>query len=166
MRLMIFLQGTVLMHQAGIDRTRAERVEQSRVGTDPSLRDSATYVPIGDAAQKLRSWDAQGARIAYLTSHRDPEEVARDAAVLVRHGFPSGRLLSRGPEMSYGDVVEREMPDIFVEDDCESIGAGEIAYFQVGSDLRRRIRSVIVPEFGGIDHLPDSLSSLNGTPPS
>jgi hypothetical protein len=28
------------------------------------------------------------------------------------------------------------------------------------ADLRGRIKSIIVPEFGGIDHLPDSLQDL------
>jgi hypothetical protein len=27
-------------------------------------------------------------------------------------------------------------------------------------DLRARIKSIVVPEFGGIEHLPDSLPAL------
>lgn len=160
MRILIFLQGTLIMHRTGLGRTRAERVEQSRVGTDPSLRDPATYVPIGDAAGKVRAWQAQGAQVEYLTSRRSPADVALDTAVLKRYGFPSGRVLARHPGATYGDVVGRALPDLLIEDDCESIGVDEIAYLQVTPGLRLRIRSVIVPEFGGIDHLPDSLSAL------
>ena len=56
-----------------------------------------------------------------------------------------------------------EMPsgDVLIEDDCESInGSGEITYPQIRPELRARITSIIVPEFGGIDHLPDSLEAL------
>ena len=160
MRLLVFLQGTVTMHRTALGLTRAERVEQSRAGTDPSLLDLVNYVPIGNAVGKLRCWSAQGAQIDYLTSHRDPHELTHDKGVLVRHGFPCGRILSRGPGQSYGDVVEQQMPDVLIEDDCESIGACEISYFQVPAELRRRIRSIIVPEFGGIDHLSDSVANL------
>jgi hypothetical protein len=53
------------------------------------------------------------------------------------------------------------MPDVLIEDDCESIGgAAETTDCQIRPDLRARIRSIIVPEFGGIDHLPDSLDEL------
>lgn len=160
MRLLIFLQGTLLMHRTGLSRTRAERVEQSRAGLDPSLRDLAAYVPIGGAVGKVRGWQGQGAEVEYLTSHRDPNDVALDSAVLVRTGFPSGKILARGPGTTYGDVVGRALPDLLLEDDCESLGPAEISYFQVDPGLRSRIRSIIVPEFGGVDHLPDSLPAL------
>lgn len=162
MRLLIFLQGTLIMHQSGLKLTRGERVAQSRVGEDPSLGDPATYVPINDAAGKVRAWQAQGAQVEYLTSHRSPADVALDTAVLNRYGFPPGRVLFRRPGATYGDVVGLALPDLLIEDTCESIGEGEIAYFQLSSESRSRIRSIIVPEFGGIDHLPDSLSALAG----
>ena len=47
-----------------------------------------------------------------------------------------------------------------IEDDCESIGFGEITYPQIRPEVQARIKSIIVPEFGGIDHLPDSLQAL------
>ncbi len=68
---------------------------------------------------------------------------------------------AREPGESYGDVAGRELPDVLIEDDCESInGVSEITYPQIRPDLRARIKSIIVPEFGGIDHLPDSLDAL------
>jgi len=60
-------------------------------------------------------------------------------------------------------VAARHPPDVLIEDDCESIGGGaEITYPQIRPDVQARITSIIVPEFGGIDHLPDSLSELAG----
>jgi hypothetical protein len=161
MRLLVFLHGTAIMHPAGIGRSREERVAQVRTGADPALHDYAAYVPVGDAVAKLRCWSEQGARLDYLSSHRNPDDVAKDALVLQRFGFPPGRVLARRPGESYGDVVGREMPDVLIEDDCESIGGlAQIAHPQVRRDLRARITSIVVPEFGGIDHLPDSVDDL------
>jgi hypothetical protein len=76
------------------------------------------------------------------------------------HGFPEGRVLARQADESYGDVAGREAPDVIIEDDCESIGADQITYPQIPPDLRARIRSIVVPEFGGLDHLPNSPQAL------
>jgi hypothetical protein len=148
------------MHPGAVGKGREQRVAQSRSGGGLGLHDFAAYVPIGGAAAKIRAWAEHGAVISYLSSHRDPTDVETDAAVLRRHGFPPGPLLARGPGESYGQVVERAMPDVLVEDDCESIGREEIAYFQLRPDVSSRIVSIIVPEFGGIDHLPVSLDEL------
>ena len=159
-RLLVFLHGTTIMHSGAAGRSRGERVAQAKSQVGHGLDDFAAYVPIGESAAKLRGWAAQGAHVAYLSSHREPGDVELDADVLGRHGFPPGPILARGPTESYGQIVEREMPDVLIEDDCESIGAAEISYHQVRPEARRRIRSIIVPEFGGIDHLPDSLAEL------
>jgi hypothetical protein len=47
-----------------------------------------------------------------------------------------------------------------IEDDCESIGVTELAYGQISEDVRRQVKSIVVPEFGGFSHLPDSLEEL------
>jgi len=159
-RILVFLQGTILIHSGAVGRSREERVAQSRTGSEPSLRDHSTYVPVGNAVAKLRRWHDQGARIAYITSSRESKEVAQDEDVLKRYGFPEGPVLARRQGERYGDVAGRELPDVLVEDDCESIGSDEITYPQIRADLRVRIRSVVVPEFGGIDHLPESLEDL------
>ena len=39
---------------------------------------------------------------------------------------------------------------------CESIGAAQTTYPQIPSALRARIKSIVIPEFGGINHLPDN----------
>ncbi len=69
-------------------------------------------------------------------------------------------MLARQPGQSYGDLAATELPDILIEDNCESIGDGQITHPQIRSDLRVRVKSIIVPEFGGIDHLPDGLREL------
>jgi hypothetical protein len=69
-------------------------------------------------------------------------------------------VLARGPGESYGDAAGRESPDVLIEDDCESVGAEEITYHQIPPKTRARIKSIIVPEFGGVDRLPDSLTEL------
>jgi hypothetical protein len=163
MRLLVFLHGTTLMHPGAAGRSRAERVSQVRDGIDPTVNDFAAYVPVGDAVAKLRRWQEQGAEISYLSPHRDPGGIADDGRVLRRHGFPPGEILTRAAGESYGDVAGRALPDVLVEDDCESIGgAKEVTYPQIPARLRARIRSIVVPEFGGIDHLPDSLDELQG----
>jgi len=53
------------------------------------------------------------------------------------------------------------MPDILIEDDCESIGGeSEMTYPHIREDLKQKIKSIVVKEFQGIDHLPDSLTAL------
>jgi hypothetical protein len=61
MRLLVFLQGTTLMHPGGAGRTRAERVHQVRTGADPALREYGTYVPMRshqvDRRPRVRRFD-------------------------------------------------------------------------------------------------------------
>jgi hypothetical protein len=121
MKILAFLHGTTIMHATALDRTREERVAQVR-DRDPSVHDYASYVPVGNASEKLRTWERQGAEIAYMSSHRKPEDVAHDQAVLRRYGFPRGLMLYRQAEETYGDTAARVLPDVLIEDDCESIG--------------------------------------------
>jgi hypothetical protein len=166
-RVLVFLQGTALMHPAAVGRTREERVDQVRTGADPALQDASSYIPVDGSVAKLRRWYEQGAQIAYLSAHRDRKRVAEDAAVLEKYGFPPGRVLARDTEESYGDVAGQELPDVLIEDDCESIGGTvHLTYPQVAPELRARIKSIVVPEFGGIDHLPDALEALLDFEPS
>jgi hypothetical protein len=62
-------------------------------------------------------------------------------------------------------VVERirPLPNVIVEDDCESIGVAiEMVYPRLKPELKDRTKSIVVREFGGIDHLPDTISELAG----
>jgi len=164
-RLLVFLHGTVLMHAGGVGVTRTERVAQVRA-KHPTVREYAAYVPVGEGAAKLRRWQDAGAVVDYLSSHRNPDDVALDALVLRTHGFPAGRVFARRPGETYGDIAGREAPDVLIEDDCESIGAGQITYPQIPAALQARIKSIIIPEFGGIDHLPDNPQALLTFEPS
>jgi hypothetical protein len=64
MRLLIFLHGTAIMHRGAIGRTREERVAQVRTGAGaaPALHNYAAYVPVDNAAAKLRRWREQAPR--------------------------------------------------------------------------------------------------------
>jgi hypothetical protein len=160
MRIMVFLHGTALMQRSALGRPREERVRQVRQA-EASVRDFASYVPVGGVAAKLRGWADQGAEIVYLSSHSNAQDVGTDEAVLAEHGFPAGPVFFRGGGEEYGDVVERVWPDVLIEDDCESIG-GEphMTYPHASPEVRLKVASIVVREFGGLDHLPDSLSEL------
>jgi len=61
----------------------------------------------------------------------------------------------------YKDVAEKLMPDVLIEDNCESIGGEpEMTYPHINEDLKKKIKSIIVKEFGGIGHLPDDVHKL------
>jgi hypothetical protein len=162
MRILVFLHGTTLMHRAALGHPRQERVAQVRQ-RDPSVADYAAYVPVGEAVAKLARWQGQGAQIRYLSSHRRPEHVAMDIAVLEQFGFPAGEVLFRQAAESYADVARRALPDVLIEDDAESIGGEvEMAYPHLRPDEQARVTGIVVREFEGIDHLPDLLLELRG----
>ncbi len=48
-----------------------------------------------------------------------------------------------------------------IEDDCESIGGEkEMTFFHLKPESKSKIKSIVVREFKGIDHLPENLSDL------
>lgn len=162
MKIAIFTEGTILMAKCGIGRSREEIVQQV-IDKNPSVKEYAQYVPVGGAAHKAREWFDQGAQIIYVTSRRKPDEIADIRNVLRRYNFPEGVLEYRRENEEYKDVAERIMPDILVEDDCESIGGEkEMTYPHIGLETRESIKSIIVKEFGGIDHLPYDIENLHG----
>jgi hypothetical protein len=157
---MVFLHGTIIMHRNALGQTREERVRQVLEG-DGSLYDFAAYVPVGAAAGKLQEWKKQGAEIVYLSSHREIEDLEVDKIVLQSYGFPDGQIFFRQGDEGYHQVAERVMPDILVEDDCESIGGeSQMTYPHIKPELQAKIKSIVVKEFGGIDHLPDDIFLL------
>ncbi len=99
--------------------------------------------------------------MAYLSAHRKPENTAKISSILDKHGFSKGLFVFRQGTEQYENVAERIMPDVIVEDDCESIGGEkEMVYPRIKLPLKSRIRSVVVREFEGIDHLPESVEKL------
>ena len=160
MKIMVFLHGTTIMHRNAVGRPREERVKQVLDG-DESLYDFAAYVPVENAAAKLKVWEKQGGEILYLSSHKIIDNIVVDEAVLRMYCFPDGQVLYRQNGEQYKDVAERVLPDILIEDDCESIGGEkEMAYPNINPEVKAQIKSIVVKEFGGIDHLPDDLHEL------
>jgi hypothetical protein len=181
MKVMVFTEGTVLLHKSGEGLPREEVVEQSKkegiqreeasinynskydVPVEPdSVHDYGNYIPNGDAVDKLNKWKKEGATIYYLSSRRIKKELDAIRNVLKKYKFPDAKnLLYRKQGENYRDVVERNVPEILIEDNCESIGGdAEMTYTQLRDELKKRIRSVVVKEFAGIDHLPDDLAKL------
>ncbi len=156
MKIIIFLEGTTIMHRSGVGHTPTEIVRQVQ-HEEPDRND---YVPIANAVNKLTSWKNQGAELYYLTSRKDAKEIDAVRSVLKRFYFPNGQLLFRQKNEGYKNIVERVMQDVLIEDDCKSIGAEHIAISQLRSEKKDHIVSIIVPEFEGIDHLDENLSKL------
>ena len=115
----------------------------------------ASYVPIGTSSEKTFDWYKQGADIIYLTSRKRKIQVVTIADILERNNFAPGILISREGNEMYKDIVESVKPDILIEDDCRSIGGKwQMCITYVKPDIKRRIKSIVVKEFQGIDHLP------------
>jgi hypothetical protein len=162
MKILVFLHGTIIMHKNAGGLARQEIVKQV-IEREESLHDYAQYIPVGNAAEKLRAWEGQGAELCYLSSHKNADDIEKDKFVLKKYAFPDGQIFYRRNREEYKDVVERirPLPDVIVEDDCESIGGkAEMVYPNLKPELKTKIKSVVVKEFGGIDSLPDRISKL------
>ncbi|MBI4016262.1 MAG: hypothetical protein HY363_01045 [Candidatus Aenigmarchaeota archaeon] len=97
----------------------------------------------------------------YLSSHKNAKEVEKDKFVLKKFGFPDGQVFFRQKGEQYKDIAERIVPNILIEDDCESIGGKkEMTITYVKLDLKKKIKSIVVKEFAGIDNLPDRIFYL------
>jgi len=148
------------MHKNAVGRSHEEIVQQVKA-KEPSVKEYTSYVPISGAVKKLTSWKNQGAEILYLTSRRKSDEIEDVRAVLKHFNFPDGQLLFRLENEEYKNVVERIMPDILIEDDCESIGGPEeMTITHVNPEAKAKITSIPIKEFGGIDHLENKISAL------
>lgn len=159
MRILIFTEGTIIMHRSGL-ATRFELFKQQLLLLF-HLHDFASYMPIGNAVQKLKKWKSNGAEILYLTSRTRLKEIEAIRAVLDKHEFPDGKLLFGLPGEGYAEIAETVVPDVLIEDDCASIGGiAEMVITRVRPELKKKIKSIPVKEFYGIDHLPDKASEL------
>lgn len=160
MKIMVFLHGTSMMHKSGLSKTPQERVRQVQDG-DPSVREYESYVPVGKANEKIGHWVEQGAEIVYLSSHETDTDVKKDIQVLGKYNFPDAPVLYRRGSETYAQIAERVMPDVLIEDDCESIGGEvEMTYPHVSPQKRKLIKSIVVKEFSGLDDLPDNPEDL------
>ena len=79
--------------------------------------------------------------------------------VLKDNGFPGQIVHARKGEEKYHEVVEQVKPDVYIEDDyASSHGRAELGSQGLNPELG--IHVIIVPEFGGLDFLPDDLELL------
>lgn len=160
MNILIFLHGTTIMHKNAEGKTREERVKQS-LEREKSVLDYESYIPISNAVAKLSNWKQQGAEIMYLSSHESKEDAEKDKSVLKKFNFPEGKVIFKRNGETYGNIVEKIIPDILIEDDCESIGGEkEMTITYVRPNIKEKIKSIVVKEFQGIDDLPDEVSFL------
>jgi hypothetical protein len=156
----IFLHGTIIMHSSGKNQSRDERVKQVLRKDEPIYKFS-DYIPISKAVEKLLKWSSQGAKIVYLSFHKNKKNIKEDKIVLRKFGFPKGKILYRKRGREYNNLIESIMPDILIEDDCESIGGEkEMIITKLSFEFRSKINSIVVKEFEGIDHLPSYLIDL------
>jgi len=160
MKIIIFTEGTIIAHKNSAGHTR-EQIVQQVIDEEQSVHDYGSYIPIGDAVKKLTQWKNQEAEIFYLTSRRKPEEINAVKSVLQSYSFPDGQLLFRQDGEEYKDVAEKIMPDVLIEDDCESIGGTEeMTFTHIDPISKAKIISIPVREFGGIDHLENKISAF------
>ena len=159
MKILVFTEGTITVHPQAKGLCREEIVQQSlnRNTNDVEIEDYKNYILLGNPRQKLASWKKQGADILYLTSRTKPKEID-----LVRETLKKYELLDyenlffRENNENYAEVAERLMPDILIEDDCESIGGkDEMTITHVKPEIKKKIKSIVVKEFSGLDHLPE-----------
>jgi hypothetical protein len=180
MIILIFTEGTILMHKKGFGLSREERVKESSIAgmqreassikyrsnykkSEPgSIHDYSTYIPINNAVEKIKNWKKQKNKIYYMTSRRTKDDVEAISYVLKTNNFPDCKnLLFRKTGENYKDVVENLMPDFFIEDDCESIGgAKEMTSTNLSEKAKSKIKIYLVKEFEGIDSLPENLIDL------
>lgn len=160
MKIMVFLHGTAIMHKSGLGKTPDERGKQVEENEE-SVHRYEDYVPVGNADKKLRMWVQQGAKIVYLSSHQSEEDIRKDIKVLSTYNFPDASVLYRRGKETYAEIAERVMPDVLIEDNCESIGGeSEMTFPYINTQKKKLIKSIVVNEFSGIDHLPSSLDEL------
>lgn len=160
MKILVFLHGTTIMHKSAAGQSRTKRVQQV-IEKDPSVREYASYIPTEGAMEKLNSWYAQGAQIQYLSSHESVDDVAKDKEVLEKYSFPPGDVLYRRHGETYADIAERVLPDVLIEDDCESIGGvDEMTLTHIQPAIKKTIKAWVMKEFEGISSMSDDIHSL------
>lgn len=142
-RVMIFAEGTVLKPKSIF-----------------TLYSHKSYIPIGNCVKIIEGWQSQGIDIVYCTS-RKKQQAQEIANLLKQFCFAGTRLYYRAKGQSYKDIVEEVMPDILIEDDCKSIGGSwQMCITHIDQQFREKIKSVVIKEFKGIDHLPTNLLEL------
>ncbi len=109
------------------------------------------YKPIGNAVEIVNSWQEKGHKI-YFCSYVRKSRYNFIKRIIDFYGMKYTEILCRKKGEGYSEIVERLKPDILIEDDCRSIGGQkEWCITKVKEEIKSEIRSIIVPEFKGID---------------
>lgn len=98
---------------------------------------------MGNVVEKINNWVSQGVEICYLSSHEAVGDIKQDKFVLDKYNFSKGKIYWRQNGEQYKNVAEPEM-----------------TYPHIREDLKPKIKSIVVKEFQGIDHLPENLALL------
>jgi hypothetical protein len=160
MRILLFLHGTILMHHSGRNKSPHERVLQV-THREPEIYDFDNYIPIGEADRKVNLWHKAGAKISYLSSHKDFHNVQKDICILEKFGFPKGNIFFRRECQKYHEIAAIVRPEVLIEDKCNSIGGTcEMVVQGMDPEIRKKMTAITIEEFNGIDHLPDDPNEL------
>ncbi len=134
MKIMIFIEGTTFY-------TRFPMFLFTKYG----------YKPIGNAVEIVNAWQGEGHDI-YLCSYVRRGRYKFIKSIIDFYGMKYTEILCRSKGEQYSEIAEQLKPDILIEDDCKSIGGQkEWCITNVKDELKVKIKSVIVPEFEGID---------------
>lgn len=142
-KIMVFAEGTILKPKSLF-----------------SFYNHKSYLPIGNCVALITAWNQQESEILYCTSRKgkQAEQIAR---ILKQYRFPGSRLYFRESRQKYKDIVEEVNPDILIEDDCRSIGGSwQMCITHIDPQIKDTIKSIVVKEFMGIDHLSFSVQDL------
>lgn len=111
------------------------------------------YKPIGNSVEKVNAWYDKGNEI-YLCSYVRNARLSFVKSIIDFYGMKYTDILCRAKCEKYYEIVERIKPDVLIEDNCQSIGGQKNCCITgVKSDIRKNIKSIIVPEFDGIDNI-------------
>ena len=79
---------------------------------------------------------------------------------MIKNDFPDFKnLYFRKQGEEYKDIAESLVPDVLIEDDCESIGGEkEMIYPHIKEELKPKIKSIIIKEFEGVDNFPSNIA--------
>lgn len=134
MKIMVFIEGTTF-------KTRFPMFLFTKYG----------YKPIGNAVEIVNAWQKEG-HVIYLCSYVRKRRYNFIKQIIDFYGMKYIEILCREKGEQYSEIVERIKPDILIEDDCKSIGGQkEWCITNVKEEIKAGIRSIIVPEFKGID---------------
>ncbi len=111
------------------------------------------YRPIGDAARTVNLLYEKGHEIS-LCSYAHKSRSGFIRSVVGFYGMKYTKIVCRLWGGTYGEIVERVKPKLLIEDDCRSIGGPKKCCITgVSAEIKRNIRSIILPEFAGIDKI-------------